>query len=208
MVAATNENVTLVDAKNKEQVATAKTDFLGRFKLYPLRPGEYILLVGNKQVPLTITDDHVRMDVDLGSETGVMDYGKVDPAAADNAPNAAGPSQGTPPSEPAGAAAGSAQPPAQNGAAAIRGCFAGKFTGIATQYWFDGQGRFKNINWNPVSGTFTYTGSYQFDGRQLVLAFDGDETKVYEVLKLGAEGIQWGDAKGSWTYIRNGDVCP
>jgi len=200
MVAATDENVTLIDAQSKEVVATAKTDFLGRFKLYPLRPGEYILLVGTKNRTVSIRDDHVQIDVNLASETGEMNYGEV--ASAGSAPAAAvepSPSTGGAAPEPGGS------PP--SGSGGPRGCYVAKYTMMTTQYWFDGQGRFKQINWNVESGTFTYSGSYQLQGNKIVLAFDGGETKAYEVLRLDAQGIQWGDGSGSWTYVYQGDQC-
>ncbi len=71
--AAPSELVTLADADGK-QLGSVTTDAWGKFKFYPLPAGSYTLTCGDKQLPVIITDNHQRVDIDLNAKDGKMDY--------------------------------------------------------------------------------------------------------------------------------------
>jgi hypothetical protein len=95
--AAPSETVTLRDA-NGQPVASATTDFMGKYQFYPLPAGSYTLVVGQIERPVVLADNHQRVDIDLSAEGGKMDYAAG--AARSGKPGGGGPVVAQGPNDP------------------------------------------------------------------------------------------------------------
>lgn len=79
-------------------------------------------------------------------------------------------------------------PGGNSGNAGLNGCYAMN-NDITFQLWFDGEGQFQDIAWNPFSGSITYSGSYQVSNGQLSLHYDDGSTKTYKLV-IYKDGIK------------------
>ncbi len=80
--AAADETVVIVDAATGNAVKSATTNFMGKYTVSGLPPGHYLVRVGEREREVVLSDENQRLDVDLSSETGAMDYAKAGLAAA------------------------------------------------------------------------------------------------------------------------------
>ena len=71
--AAPSENVVLVNEQGTV-VSSVTTDVWGKYKLYPLQPGTYILKVGEIERQVVVATNHQRIDIDLSKKDGSMNY--------------------------------------------------------------------------------------------------------------------------------------
>ncbi len=76
--------VLLFNGKQENPVASASTNFLGKYTFSQLPPGYYKVKVADKIMEVVVTNKNQRIDIDLSSETGAMNY------AADALKNAVG----------------------------------------------------------------------------------------------------------------------
>ena len=71
---ATGVQVLLYNDKQENPIATANTNFLGKYTFSQLPPGYYKVKVTDKIMEVVITNKNQRIDIDLSSETGAMNY--------------------------------------------------------------------------------------------------------------------------------------
>jgi hypothetical protein len=117
--------VILLDRESGEIAGTDQTNFFGKYTIKKVPPGVYILQVEKIERTLAVKDKNVRMDIDLSSEGGVMDYmkGGLKQIEADQ-------QRGGAEAQAAGGAAGGAAEAAGAGGAADTGLmnyFAGEY---------------------------------------------------------------------------------
>ncbi len=87
--------VVLRDRATGTPVATDTTNLLGHYKFKNVPPGEYVVVCGKVERPVTVVDTKVRLDIDLSEADGVMDYSRNSAGAADGG-GAADPGPGDP----------------------------------------------------------------------------------------------------------------
>ncbi len=88
--------VKLLDESGKV-LDMAQTGFFGRYKFEKLKPGLYILQVGEMKLEALLKNKDVRMDIDLSSKDGQMRYAKAEDVAAALSGAAAGGAAGPAP---------------------------------------------------------------------------------------------------------------
>ncbi len=71
---ASNVMVLLVDGNSDKPIASKNSNFLGKYKFSGLRPGYYKIRISDKEIEAVITTENQRVDIDLSSETGTMNY--------------------------------------------------------------------------------------------------------------------------------------
>lgn len=69
--------VVLLDADTEEIVGTDQTNFFGKYTIKSVPPGVYVLRVEKIRRTLGVKDKNVRLDIDLSTEAGIMDYAKT-----------------------------------------------------------------------------------------------------------------------------------
>jgi len=69
--------VILLDADTEEVVGTDQTNFFGKYTIKNVPPGVYVLRVEKIRRTLGVKDKNVRLDIDLSTEAGIMDYAKT-----------------------------------------------------------------------------------------------------------------------------------
>jgi hypothetical protein len=72
--AAPGQIVTLVDITSGKTVGSVQTNYMGKYTFYPVKPGSYQVNVKSIKLPVAVTTNHVRLDMDLSSPDGRMDY--------------------------------------------------------------------------------------------------------------------------------------
>jgi hypothetical protein len=72
--AAPGQIVTLVDITSGKTVGNVQTNYMGKYTFYPVKPGSYQVNVKSIKLPVAVTSSHVRLDIDLSSLDGRMDY--------------------------------------------------------------------------------------------------------------------------------------
>jgi Carboxypeptidase regulatory-like domain len=92
--AAPGLNVVLIDKATGKPVDSVSTNFLGRYKFDDLKPGTYVIKCEKVEREVTVVKKDLRMDIDLSTPGGTMDYAKgaAQQAAASGAAPPAGPS--------------------------------------------------------------------------------------------------------------------
>jgi hypothetical protein len=78
---AANVTVKLIDGESERVVDIVQTNFLGKYKFKEVRPGYYKITSGKVTREIMMKEDDVRLDIDLSSADGAMDYanaGKVE----------------------------------------------------------------------------------------------------------------------------------
>lgn len=71
--AAANQTVTLLDPAGTP-VAQTQSDAMGKYVFAYYQPGQYVVQVGQLQMPLVIAAADQRLDIDLSNPTGTMNY--------------------------------------------------------------------------------------------------------------------------------------
>jgi hypothetical protein len=71
---ASNTMVLLLDGNTEKPIASKNTNLFGRYTFSGLQPGYYKVKAGNKVMDVLITDENQRLDIDLSSASGVMNY--------------------------------------------------------------------------------------------------------------------------------------
>ncbi len=71
---ASNIMVLLIDGNSDKPVASKNSNFLGKYTFSGLRPGYYKIKVSDKEIETVITTENQRVDIDLSSKTGAMNY--------------------------------------------------------------------------------------------------------------------------------------
>ena len=66
--------VLLFDGKQGNPIASVSTNFLGKYTFSQLPPGYYKETVADKTMEVVDTNKNQRIDIDLSSETGAMNY--------------------------------------------------------------------------------------------------------------------------------------
>jgi hypothetical protein len=66
--------VVLIDAATRRPLATAQTNFFGKYSFAKLPPGQYTLQVADVMRQVVVVNQSVRLDIDLSAKGGVMDY--------------------------------------------------------------------------------------------------------------------------------------
>lgn len=74
--------VVLLDAASGRPLATAQTNFFGKYSFKNLPPGQYALQAGEVTRVVVVVGENVRLDIDLSAKGGVMDYAAGAAAAA------------------------------------------------------------------------------------------------------------------------------
>lgn len=72
---APNTTVELLDGNTGRVIDGVSTNFFGKYKFSGLSAGVYIIQVGTFQKKVYVKEKDVRMDIDLSSSSGTMDYG-------------------------------------------------------------------------------------------------------------------------------------
>jgi hypothetical protein len=86
-------------------------------------------------------------------------------------------------------------------AQSIRGCWA--LNGdITFQLWFDGNNYFKDISYNPYSGSITYDGNYEVGGGKLYLNYSDGTNKVHGV-QFDGQNLYLDSSR----YVWAGETC-
>ncbi len=91
--AAANTNVVLYSKEKGQAVDNVQTNFLGKYKFQDVAPGTYLIRVGKVEREVVMGKKNLRVDIDLSTESGVMDYTKTAKTAGGAQP--AGPSDST-----------------------------------------------------------------------------------------------------------------
>jgi len=73
-VAAQNETVHLFDGRTDKTITSVGTNFFGKYTFSGLPPALYIVQVRDKKWAVLIKDRSERLDIDLSSPDGTMDY--------------------------------------------------------------------------------------------------------------------------------------
>ncbi len=74
--AAPGEQVVLLSATTGEPMATAQTNFFGKYGFHGLPAGSYRVQAGSISRDVILVNKNVRLDIDLNAEDGRMDYAK------------------------------------------------------------------------------------------------------------------------------------
>jgi hypothetical protein len=90
---AISENVLLLNGETGKPVDGAQTNWMGKYSFSAVKPGFYIVEAGSIQRKVLIKTESVRLDIDLSSKDGTMDYSKT-ASAASNKPGGAGGAEG------------------------------------------------------------------------------------------------------------------
>lgn len=90
--------VVLLEAASQRPLATAQTNFFGKYSFKGLPPGEYVVRIAEVTRPVVLLDRDVRLDIDLSVKGGVMDYAAG--AAAQAGTTSAGATGGAAPAGP------------------------------------------------------------------------------------------------------------
>jgi hypothetical protein len=94
-IPAVGENVLLLDGETGKPLDSAQTNWMGKYTFSAVKPGFYIVEAGSVQRKALIKAQSLRLDIDLSSKDGTMDYSKAASPApgktgAPGAPGAAG----------------------------------------------------------------------------------------------------------------------
>ncbi len=71
---APNVMVMLIDGDSGRPIASKNSNFLGKYSFSALHPGYYKIKVSGKEMEVVITNENQRIDIDLSSESGSMNY--------------------------------------------------------------------------------------------------------------------------------------
>jgi hypothetical protein len=71
---AANIPVLLINGDTDRPVANKNTNIFGKYTFSGLKPGYYKIKAGNKVLEAYITTENIRVDIDLSSASGVMNY--------------------------------------------------------------------------------------------------------------------------------------
>lgn len=71
---AAGETVHVVDDETGEVLSSARTSWSGAYSVAQLRPGRYLLRVGEVEVPVELGPGNQRVDIDLSAAGGRMSY--------------------------------------------------------------------------------------------------------------------------------------
>jgi hypothetical protein len=74
VTAAPNRTVTLLNGDNGTPLANATTNLFGKYSFSHLAPGRYLIKTGEKTMEVYLIDKNIRLDIDLSSKDGVMNY--------------------------------------------------------------------------------------------------------------------------------------
>ena len=77
---AANVTVKLIDGESERVIDIVRTNFFGKYKFKEVQPGYYKITSGKVTREIMMKEDDVRLDIDLSSADGAMDYanaGKV-----------------------------------------------------------------------------------------------------------------------------------
>lgn len=98
-------NVALIDKETGKAVDSVSSNFLGRYKFKDVKPGSYVVKCEDIEREVTVVSKDIRLDIDLSTTGGVMDYGKKGreelAAAASAAASGSGAAAPAGPSDPA-----------------------------------------------------------------------------------------------------------
>ncbi len=78
MEAAAGVTVKLLDGESGKTLDTVQTGWTGRYKFKELKPGAYVLQVGEVKREVMLKAKNVRMDIDLSAKDGAMHYAKAE----------------------------------------------------------------------------------------------------------------------------------
>ncbi len=84
-VPAAGETVKLLDGESGKVLDIDETNFFGKYKFQDLEPGYYIVQVGKVKKEVMLKGKKKRLDIDLSSESGAMDYSKAGKTAGGGA---------------------------------------------------------------------------------------------------------------------------
>jgi hypothetical protein len=73
-VAAPGKMVTLFDADSNKAITNTKSNFIGKYAFKQLPSGHYLVKVGDKVMEVYLIDKDIRLDIDLSSKDGTMNY--------------------------------------------------------------------------------------------------------------------------------------
>jgi len=94
---APRQSVVLYSKDSGREVDIVQTNFLGKYTFKDVMPGIYSIKVGKISRDVAVVKKNLRVDINLGSEDGAMDYGKS--TAPSNPPSPSGKSQAAGPSD-------------------------------------------------------------------------------------------------------------
>ncbi len=94
---APRQSVVLYSKNSGREVDIVQTSLFGKYTFKDVMPGIYSIKVGKISRDVAVAKKNLRVDIDLGSEDGVMDYGKS--AAPANPPPPSGKAQAPGPSD-------------------------------------------------------------------------------------------------------------
>jgi len=83
--AAPRVNVVLYSEAEKKNIDSVQTNWMGKYTFKDVAPGTYAVKVGKISKEAVVVKRNLRLDIDLSSEDGTMDYAKA--AAAAKAPS-------------------------------------------------------------------------------------------------------------------------
>ena len=72
--AAPGESVRLIDGETKKVLGIAQSNFMGKYVFKGVSPGYYEIAVAKFVIPVMLKQEDIRLDIDLNSPTGAMDY--------------------------------------------------------------------------------------------------------------------------------------
>lgn len=84
----------------------------------------------------------------------------------------------------------------------LSGCYAYANDDIIHQFWFDGVSEFVDINYNWLSGTVSYAGTYQVSYHQLYLEYDSYDPEYHEIYIYN-----WGFELDGTPFEYSGEEC-
>ncbi|HXH72825.1 MAG TPA: carboxypeptidase-like regulatory domain-containing protein, partial [Mariprofundaceae bacterium] len=165
--------VELVDRSSGKVVDEATTNFFGKYSFADVRPGKYIVRVGEIGRKISVKSGEVRLDIDLSAPGGRMDYSQGGKQAAQPAEQ--------PASRPSGKApAPSAAAPANNRQL---------MQDIAGTWWGYSGSTERSIGLCP-DGSYYDSAESSYSGR-------GFDAQGNETMAWGSAGRRGG--QGSWT---------
>ncbi len=152
MSAASNQTVMLLDGQSGETTAQTETDLMGKYAFSGLKPGSYRLKTGEVVMNVEVAGENVRVDIDLSSSDGQMDYASGGALPTAGGEQAAG-DKGAPAASGA-APAGGAQADA-NVAQQLAGAYWGYSGSTESKIGLCAGGRYYDYSESSYSGTLT-----------------------------------------------------